>query len=370
MMVLDTALAHGVMLTNGIKQKLKYLKPFTRRFVFNADASHKQGRFAMEAADTICRNANYIVKPYPNTYIEIDNHACIRGAKNDVMFGADERIGYLWTEYGQCFVCYGSGHKAEWSPFVYAQHGTGGDGDRLWEIYDKQIVQLDDSMDDERMTYARFKQYLMIGQVAPDLRPDVNKFSHNLTDLYEIGLARSDIPMEVLEAAFNENIGTYKYALACLMLLDERIKRQLVHVPATRKVIQGKLTAVAKHDVVTIDLDVPTIRKVYAKTAHQGGHQIEHDVSEHWVYYDCSTQCQHDWQPFTSEEATERDLKYGHKEPLRREVCSDCGGRRTRKPSYVAGDPKKGSTVGKKRYRVIASQEKNVINVDFKKRKG
>jgi hypothetical protein len=35
-----------------------------------------------------------------------------------------------------------------------------------------------------------------------------------------------------------------------------------------------------------------------------------------------------------------------------------CGGRRTRKPNYISGDAKKGSTVGTKSYRVIASRDK------------
>lgn len=356
-MILDNALAHSRVLENGLKRKLKVLKPWIRRYVFNADASHKQGRFAVDCTDIICREARYAVRPFPNVYIEVDNWAGIRGGHMTPDPDASERLGFLWTESGHCYVLAGNDHKAEFTPFIYAELGAS-EGDSLHEFYSRTH-----DKDDERFrpTYEWFKQMLMIGNVADHLKPDVDKFAHNLTDLYEIGCTNGEIPYEILDFYFKENVGVYKSALSCLFLLNDRIKQQLVHVSPHQKIVRGKLKTIHRHDVVTIDLDIPQIRKVY--DTHIGTHAtpIEHEISEHWVHYDLSTQCTHDWVPFQSEEATERDLKAGHEKPLRREVCKFCGGRRTRKPVAIAGDPSKGSNVGKKQYRVVASKEKEVI---------
>ena len=355
-MILDNSLAHTRTLDSGLKQKLKILKPFTRRYMFNEDASHKAGRFAAECTDIICRNAKYAVRPFPNTYIEIDNRAVIRGGHTTPHKDAPERLGFWWTENGSCFVMSGNDHKAEFTPFIYAEHGSH-PGDELRRNYFDINSELN-AEEKFRLNYEMFKQYLMIGHVPDHLKLDVDKFSHNLTDLYEIGLSSISMPYDILDFFFQENIGTFKCALSCLFLLDERIKRQLVHVKAAQKVVGGKLRGIAKHDTVTIDLDVPAIRKVYDNPMGHHDSPIQHDVSEHWTTYDVSTQCSHDWKPYHSDRAAERDTERGHTKPLRREVCSLCGGRRTRKPVHVRGDAEKGSTVGLKKYRVIASKEK------------
>jgi hypothetical protein len=191
------------------------------------------------------------------------------------------------------------------------------------------------------------------------LYSEVQKYGYHLLDLYEIGLVTNTIPFELLPPIYEESSGVLKRALAALLLLDERSKRRLVSVAARQKIISGKLRAIARHDVVTIDLDTPYIQKAYA-----GGpfshHEtpIEHEVREHWVQYDVASQCTHSWEPYHSERGDEYDKAAGLAKPLRREICSLCGGRRTRKLTYISGDASKGSNIGKAKYKVIASKEK------------
>lgn len=367
-MILDTALAHSVTLIPKTKKALLSMKPQTRRFVFNQDASHKQGRFAMDCMDILCRNAPYVVRPYPNTYIEIDNRAMMEGGYVKPWPDAAEKLGYWWIEDGVCFTVAGNDKHAEFSPFVYTTvHSLL--GQKLHEKYegmdfnnfDVSVSGTDDLAREVAEFYAGdFKKILMLGAIREEHIDQVAKTAPALLNMFDVGMTRK-LPDDAIEVFFRETVGTFKFAMSALMLLDDRIKRQLVTVPPQRKIINGKLRTVAKHEVVTIDLDMPTIRHIYANAHHATGtrdHMIEHDVSSHWVYFDTSSQCQHVWVPFYSEDAEKRDKKFGHDQPLRRETCTLCGGRRTRKPSFIAGDPKKGSTVGKKSYRVVASKEK------------
>ena len=352
-MILDNALAHGRLLDDGFRRNLKYLKPFTRRYIFNADASHKQGRFAVDCADIVCRNTELAAKPYPNCYIEIDNIAGLKGEHHPSIDPyAAEKLGFWFTEAGHCFVLHGNEHKADFSPFIYAEKGSiavpFGDYERFYRD------------DKDQKNYEKFKQHLMVGQVSEHLLADVEKFAHQMIDFYEVGLTSDSLPFEILDLEYLESIGDFKRAMSCIMLLDDRIQRRIVHVAASQKIVKGKLKAVAKHDMVTLDLDVPSIRKVYDNPIGTHATPIEHDIAEHWVHYECSSQCTHDWTQFHSADGEKRDIQQGHKEPLRREICTFCGGRRTRQLACVSGDPRKGSTVGKTRYRVIASKEKAV----------
>lgn len=360
-MILEAALAHSTTLTKHSKQILLGHKQNTRRFVFNRDASHKQGRFATDYIDILCRNARYAVPPYPNTYIEVDNRALMEGGYSELLPDCAERLGYWWTMDGACFILAGDEKRAEFSPFIYTPV-TSSYGRSLHDMYDR--VSFDDftSTGNEKLSdLARqfykndFKKVLMVGYVKEDQMEGTE--THLLTNLYEVGITQKMTP-SLIKNFYGETIGSFKYAMAALMLLDERIKRQLVTVPPTHRIINGKQRTIAKHEVVTIDLDMPSIRKVYDATTPSGFTMIQHDVSSHWITYDLSSQCQHVWVPYTSEEAIERDRKFGHPEPLRRETCILCGGRRTRKPPFVSGDASKGSTVGKKSYRVVASKEK------------
>jgi len=355
-MILDNALSKSLIVSDKLKKMLNYVKPFTRRYVFNADASHKQGRFGHHYIDIVCRNASQAVKPFPNTYIEIDHHALVRGRGEEPATDSVQKIGFWWTQYGHCFVVEGNEKQAEFTPFIYAQHGTH-DGDQLLNLYGTQQIKSDDPEDDI-YTYDAFKTALMCGHMNKAMREGMSGISNMLTDLYEVGMTMEHIPQEILQMYFSEGVGTFKYGITALMLLDERSKRRLVPVAASRKIVKCKIRATPAHHMVTIDLDVPYIRNVYADAVGHRVTPMEHDVSEHWVTYDTANQCKHDWQPFYSEDSAKRDAKAGHEKPLRREFCTLCGGRRTRKPNYISGDPKKGSTVGTKTYRVIASNEK------------
>ena len=345
-LILDNALERGHLLDDNYKRRLMPLKNITRRYIFNKDASHKVGRFAVQCADIVCRQTELAITPYPNTYIEIDNVANLDGEGNTAAPDTMPRLGYWFTEHGQCFTCAGDDKKAYFMPFVYAQIGSiGAPFKNKIEFYGEDKVG----------QYEEFKELLMVGQVAEHL--DHYKFAHCMTDIYEVGLTNDGLPDELLKLSFDECIGDFKRALACLLLLDARIQRQVIHVDATRKIVKGKLKAYAPHAFVTIDLDVPSIRKVYDHSIGHHESPIRHEVSGHWVHYNISTQCKHEWTVFHSDVAEKHDLD-AHGFPLKRFICKHCGGRRTRKLPYEKGDASKGSRVGQEKYKVIASKEK------------
>jgi len=318
------------------------------------------GRFAVNCADIVCREAEMAKTPFPNTYIEITSKASLAAVSMRsqdteavaIIPGAADRLGFWFTEPGSCFVCFGDDKDAEFEPFIYSKHGS-------------PMVSPTDPRDfykSEHMLrgYEIFKEALLLGNVGDDLKDKKDEFKNGLLRTYEVGLTRDDLPVELLDALFNECIGGFKRAIACLLLLDARTQRKAVHMQATRKIVSGKLKAYAAHDVITIDLDVPLIRTVYDSPVGHHATPVEHEVAGHWVHYNCSTQCQHRWIELHSEHAEKEDMKK-HKRTLERQICTLCGGHRTRKLNYVKGDPSKGSRVGLTKYKVVASKEKSVL---------
>lgn len=345
-MILDNALAKSRVLGDFNRKILTRLKPITHRYVFNSDASRKVGRFAYYCADIVCREAEMVMTPFPNVYIEINNRAKVEATNSPLSPDSVDKVGIWFTELGSCFFCFGDERDAEFDPWIYSKHGS----PLASPSKPKDFYKADGSLE----SYMQFKEMLLLGNVGPDLKKD--EFKHGLLDNYEIGLTHDKIPSKLLNVMFNESIGDFKYALAALLLLDARSQRKIIPMQATRHIVNGKLKAFAAHDVITIDLDVPSIRHVY--THHIGHHAspVEHEVAGHWVHYNCSTQCKHHWMELHSEHAEKQDIKK-HKRVLERQICTLCGGYRTRKLNYVKGDPSKGSRVGLTKYKVIASKE-------------
>lgn len=355
MMLLELAL-NGTYKGDGLigpayKKRLLGLINRTRHYVFDKDASHKQGRFAMKSADIVCRNANIAIPPFPNTYIEIDNVAALEGGKPEIVITEDAapKVGYLFTEHGQIFTLSGTHDRAFIMPFVYSQHGS-----FFKDMNDLNLDIIQQDADDILTTWEDARDVLLVGDVAAELRPTAREFRPFLADLYDIVITRSDIPEELLKMLFWENIGALKRAIAAVLLLNERVGPTITKIPASRRFVGHKLKAFPPHAIITIDLDIPAIRKIYQTTVGHRNSPYLHEVAGHWVHYNVSSQCRHDWVPYHSEDAEKRDLD-AHGFPLSRLICSHCGGRRVKKLAFEHGT---GDKVIKKDYKVIASKEK------------
>ena len=331
-------------------KRLLALKNKTRHYIFDEDASRKQGRFAVEHADLVCKNAAIAIPPFPNTYIEIDQVAALRAHPKNVIYDdASKRLGFLFTEHGEVFTISGDERFAFISPFIYCQHGSLNTPSFRGREFNLDM-DLQNPLSGDRWDIVR--NALLLGGVADKIEDERLDWGRNLTRFYDIHLSRDDLPAKILENMFYESMGTLKRAIAAVLLLNERAGPLITKVPASRKLIGGKLRASPPHAIVTIDLDSPRIRKLYQTPVGHHQSPIHHEVAGHWVHYDVSSQCKHDWVPFHSDDAEKRDLDV-HGFPLSRLVCSHCGGRRTKKLNFERGT---GDLV-RKTYKVIASKE-------------
>jgi hypothetical protein len=345
-MLLDLALdtKSKKMLTERTHKYLNGLRPKVKRFVFDSDASHRLGHFAVNQTDTVCAHAPDLKPPFPNTYIEIDAFAGLKGSDREIWDGAAPRMGFLFTENGHCFPVIGDDKYAFFEAFVLTPAGN--------PFGHTPFPDLDDEL-----KYRTIKFLLMIGQTNSEkIKKILSTYRSPYLDAYEIGLTRPDLPAELVKGMVAEGIGVFKRAMTALMLLSEKINPKYQRVAATRRFIGSKFRAVPAHSIVTIDLDDDRIKRIYSGSMGTGQTHALHDVEEHWVTYDLSSQCRHVFEEYRSVEGERRDMEvHGHL--LVRQACIHCGGRRTRRLSHERGDrtkPKKPKT-----YRVIASKEKS-----------
>jgi len=339
-MIIDTALDTKFrrMLDHAHYKKLLKLRAQAKRFVFDEDASHKLGRFSIQHTDLVCEYALDPPRlPFPQTYIEIDQIACIAGSDNPPLEGSAPRLGFLFTkEDSAVYSMAGDEVNAFVEPFILHKGPRG-------------IGETDDTLG----SYEMVKYVLMIGQTDAAVRG-----SANFIGSYELKLTNAEVPEKIMQAMLMEGAGVFKRAFTALMLLNERVQPKYRKVAASRQFIGSKLTAMPAHTVVTIDLDEDRIRRVYDGTAHGGmgmTHAL-HDVADHWVTLDAASQCQHNWEPYFSKKETQRDKRAGYAQPITRQSCTECGGRRTMRHIGERGDRSKPKVV--KKYKVIASKEK------------
>lgn len=248
-MILDAAFEKTLIIPKDLRKLLLPEKPITHRYVFNEDASHKMGRFLTTCPDIICREASMTSTPFPNTYIEIDCLAAIKGTGDQVDRDTAPRLGF-WFVNEMCFTVYGEEKYAEFSPFMFIPaHTTRPITDYFTDV--KSI-----------RGYRLLKELLMLGYVGKEF--DRAKLSSMLTSNFELKYVSDiltkikDAPREKQEEIFSafvqNDVGTLKKAFACLLLLDARSQRKTINVAAAMKIVKGKLRAYAAHDVITLTL--------------------------------------------------------------------------------------------------------------------
>lgn len=348
-MLIDKALdsKYKRMLDRQHYKHITRLRPQIKRFIFDADASHKIGRFSVNQTALVCQYGIDITPPLPNTYIEIDQHACITGAGNNPGPDASPRLGFLFVEKDKAiYTLAGDDTDAYFEPFIMRKGGP-----RLDKNIDYDDISLNPKV--SRKDYDIIKYILMIGQTgeADNLWP----YSKPFIDTYELELTNNEIHPKLLGDMTVEGVGVFKRAVTALMLLSERIGPKYQHVTASRQFLGSRLTAIPAHSIVTIDLDDDRIRNIYHGFSPAMTSRALHDVAEHWVTYDLSSQCRHQWQTLRSEKLEEIDIeKFGNIRP--RQICMLCGGRRTKRRVHERGDRSKPKIV--KTYKIKASKEK------------
>ena len=317
-MILETALASktsDVLLTKETRKSLDALRYTTKRFIFDAKASHTHGKFAIECADLVCKNSQFAVAPYPNTYIEIDNVASMSASPQSAYPDAAKRVGYWFTETGDIYCLSGDEKEANFVPFVYHHVNTG--------------------RNDFPADYEQFKSALMVGQISDDLRPRVAEFTHLMTDVWDVSLTQQ-VPRNIFETMFAECAGGLKRGLAAALLLNQK-KTVISHeVPPSRRIVGGKSRTYAAHSIVTLDISSEPIelRQSFQDTDI---HMRRHEVRGHYVHYDISTSCDHDWKVLKNETLLKRDMDRVGRE-IGRWYCASCGGRRVFKEAHYRGD--------------------------------
>jgi hypothetical protein len=316
-MILETAMfgkSSDLMLTKTTNQILSQLRHVTKRFVFDAAASACHGNFSVTCADIVCQQSQFAITPYPNTYIEIDNISSINQFQTPYTDAA-KRLGFWFVETGDIYCISGDEKNAMFTPFVYHH--------------------VKDNIEGLPADYDVLKKHLLVGQVSDDLKVDVDRFSTRITDIWDFSLIK-DIPREMFEKMVYECAGTLKRALASVLLLNQRKEVRLTDVGPRRKIVGGRMRTYGAHSVVSIDIsnDPITLRRLARGTEI---HMRRHEVRGHFVHYDVSTSCDHEWLTYKNETQSKRDMdRAGH--DIARWGCKHCGGRRVFKESHYRGD--------------------------------
>jgi hypothetical protein len=329
-MIVDDALHHpvvGRILPPAELARLKAVRHTVRRFVFDEDASIKAGRFATECADIVCENAEFALAPFPNTYIEIDFAAAIAASSRGIIFDdVAPRMGFLFLETGEVYVCSGQLGNASFVPFVYRRKD-----ERDPETEDRQI----------------FLKEFLIGEVSDELGPRVDAFAHRMTDIWGVDYLAPDLSDELRAVILREARGEFKRALAALLLLNQKRDVRLVDVPGGRRITKGKLRPYMAHTVVSIDLSGGSVRGLFRVDDRASPRR--HEVRAHYVHYGILEGCSHQWASYSTPETEKRDeAKLGRIVPRWR--CDHCQGIRVRRQKFDRGDAAKGWVV--KEYKV------------------
>jgi hypothetical protein len=333
-MINDDALQHSVVsrvLSPADLARLKAVRHTVRRFVFDEDASIKAGRFATECTDIVCENAEFALAPFPNTYLEIDFAAAIAASSRGIIFDdVAPRMGFLFLETGEVYVCSGEDGNASFVPFVYRRKD-----ERDPETEERQI----------------FLKEFLIGEVSEELMPRVDQFSHRMTDIWSVDYLAPDLSDELRAMILNEARGEFKRALAALLLLNQKRDVRLVDVPGGRTIRKGKLRPYMAHTVVSIDLSGGSVRGLFR--VEDRASPRRHEVRAHYVHYGILEGCSHEWTAHSTPETEKKDTaKLGR--IVSRWRCVNCQGIRVRRQKFDRGDAGKGWVV--KEYRVKDSR--------------
>lgn len=329
-MIFDDALTSKITrlsVPSDFLKKLNSVKYTAKRYIFDEDASAKAGRFATECADLVCEHAEFAIPPFANTYIEIDQVAALEASsRRPVEETTARRLGYLFMENGDVVVCCGDPGQPAFMPFVYRRREASP------ALKDNEQVLL--------------RNFLM-GEIAVDLRPAVENFSHRLTDIWDYR------PLYPMPAAVREEVeedcrGDLKRALATLLLLNQKRGISNRAVGPTRIIRNGKAKTYLAHSVVTIDLSPHGTRGLF--TLGNRASPRRHQVEGHFVHYGIDDGCGHQWSSFTTPELERRDNERLGRS-VRRWRCSGCGGLRVWREEFTRGDGGKGFVT--KEYKVV-----------------
>ncbi|MCV9964125.1 hypothetical protein OIU34_19775 [Pararhizobium sp. BT-229] len=330
-MIFDDALASrqaGAALSPLRLTHLNAIRYKVKRFVFDEDASAKAGRFSTECADLVCEHAEFAIPPFYNTYIEIDQHASLRASsRRPIEADTASRVGYLFLENGDLLVCAGDDDNATFLPFLY-QRREGG------SITAEEQVAL--------------RNFLM-GEVAEELRPAIETFSHRLTSLWEYR-PLFDMPTDLARFMQDECRGDLKRAIAAVLLLNQQHGVAHREVGPRRAIRSGKAKTYLAHSVVTIDLSPGGIRGLF--TIGNRASPRRHQVEGHYVHYNIADGCSHSWSQFTTPELERRDMERLGRH-VKRWRCSGCMGLRVWREEFHRGDAQKGFVT--KEYKVTDS---------------
>lgn len=321
-MLLDDALRQPIadqLLSPGYVTTLKNVRHTIRRFVFDEDASIKAGRFATECADLVCENAEFALAPFPNTYIEIDFAAAIAASSRGIIFDdVAPRMGFVFLETGEVFVCSGETDKASFVPFVYRRK---------------------DERDPETAERQQYLRDFLIGEVSDDLLERVDHFAHRLTDIWSVDDLAPLLSDDLRTLMRREARGGFKRALAALLLLNQKRDVRLAQVSGGRTISKGKLRPYMAHTVVSIDLSGNSVRGLFHIDDRASPRR--HEVRSHYLHYGIIEGCSHEWTAYSTPETEKKDIvKLGRKVPRWR--CEHCSGLRVRRQKFDRGDAAKG----------------------------
>lgn len=350
-------------LADGTRKRIRLALNDTKRYRFDTAASDKLFELACGEPETVCEFSDTAIPPFRNTYIEIDYSR--HPAHWDWHFKPDDKpasvMGFFYCGDGVTYIIGGDEQFAYFTPFAYI------DTEKVATLLNVGITELFKFIrnEEESTTLDKLKSLLIAG-----INPNHEKFekiapiARKLTSKYELGIAwdldfirpkDGKALADILTSQAEECSGAMRIATACVLLLNQRRVTTTYEKRDGSKIIHGKLTPSPSFHEVIIDLDVhhKTFHKIFSEGPKW--RQRYHEVSGYWTYYDCASQCQHQWVEYRSESAEKRDLEK-HGEILKRQICTLCGGRRTRKLEYTKGDIALGKVT--KEYHVTASRHR------------
>lgn len=309
----------------SIRRRIDELRPFARRFIFDAEASRHVGRFIRDCGDLLIENRQFAIPPYQTTYIEFDLEALLaaigKGCTTEIFGkdGTDKFIGYLIHGNRVTVIVCGDTGSALIGAFGYRLNTP---------IKPRPIFATPMNPADPNDEWARIS--FLLGTMVDDL-PD------ELTRQEIIGNVEINVTWD---GPFDDRrrktlllgaMGELRMLWACLLMLNQHKHIELEQVPHQTGLYKGKRCVCPAHHLVRIHLGQTTsIRKMLSSTL--GIPRRRHEVRGHFAHWHLKDGCEHQWPPLPDFTVLE-----GEQETTPRWRCTSCGGLRVWRKAHVRG---------------------------------
>lgn len=284
------------------------------RFVFTQSASRLAGQFAHDCPDLVLNNRQFAVPPYPQMYIEFHSQSFMEGSPyaktneayyDEMGMPPDQNVGYLLDgPWVYTFVTNGvdpPGPSLLKIKLVRPGEAAGLDQIRLVASHEDSPVGSAKPAyfaDDDKVSNADWTRMVAIlgGAVAALQSEDQRQQILSEVSYHWLGppLAKNHSLGNTYLKALQGGAGEIRNLWTLLLWLNQPARVRFVDVPATRRIVGGKLRAYRQHKSVDIELGKSiTIRRALKFEDRES--PINHPVRGAFHHSGGNPACTHEW---------------------------------------------------------------------------